>query len=117
MQAINEMQHLGWLAEELTGQGGKPDIEHTEVDLSQETPAMLRADIAAERAVEQVYSSQLQEIEDPGTRDLVDMIRKHEVYHAELFGDLLAEVEASKVAGGQGSGTAGTRSVGAGHGR
>jgi len=100
MQAINEMQHLGWLAEELSGLGGQPEIEHTEIDLSQETPAMLRADIAAERAVEQVYSSQLQEIEDPDLRGLVDMIRKHEAYHAEVFTDLLAEVEAEQRQGG-----------------
>jgi len=93
MQAINEMQHLGWLAEELAGMGGKPEIEHTEIDQSQETPAMLRADIAAERAVEAAYSSQIHEIEDPDLRDLVDMIRKHEGYHAEVFEDLLEKVE------------------------
>ncbi|MBU0493311.1 MAG: ferritin-like domain-containing protein [Chloroflexi bacterium] len=93
MQAINEMQHLGWLAEEMAGLGAKPKIEHTAIDRSQDTPAMLRADIAAERAVEAVYSSQMAEIDDPGLRDLVDMIRKHEVYHAELFGDMLKEVE------------------------
>ncbi len=93
MQAINEMQHLGWLAEELAGRGGKPEIEHTEVDRSQETAAMLRADPFAERAVEAAYSSQMREIQDPALRDLVDMIRKHESYHAEVFEDLLTEVE------------------------
>lgn len=93
MQAINEMQHLGWLAEELAGGGGKPDIEHTAIDLSQETPAMLQADIAAEREVAQAYADQIKEVDDPGLRDLLDMIRKHEVYHAEVFEDMLKEVE------------------------
>ena len=47
-QAINEMQHLGWLAEELTESGGVPDIEETGVDQSRDTADMLRADIEIE---------------------------------------------------------------------
>jgi bacterioferritin len=31
-QAINEMQHLGWLSEEMVDGGGTPNIEHTETD-------------------------------------------------------------------------------------
>jgi len=96
MQAINEMQHLGWLAEELAEMGGTPDIEHTEIDRSKETPAMLRADIAAERAVAADYARQMTEIDDPDLKGLLDMIRKHEVYHAEVFEDLLAKVEAEQ---------------------
>ena len=48
-QAINEMQHLGWLAEEMVGGGSSPRIEHTAVDQSTKTADMLRADIEIEK--------------------------------------------------------------------
>ena len=41
-QAINEMQHLGWLSEELVDKQGTPRIEHIEVDHSTKTADMLR---------------------------------------------------------------------------
>lgn len=93
MQAINEMQHLGWLAEELAEMGGHPLIEHTEMTLDGTSEEMLQADIDAERAVTTVYSRQLHEIDDEELHTLVSRIRDHEIYHEEVFSDLLAEVE------------------------
>jgi len=92
-QAINEMQHLGWLAEELTGTGGSPDIEETGVDRSEETADMLRADIAVEREVTEEYTRQIEEVEDPGLKRLLTRIRDHEIYHDQLFTDLLEGLE------------------------
>ena len=91
--AINEMQHLGWLAEELAGQGGTPELEHTELVLTRDPEDGLKADIAAERAVTNDYTSQLNELPDEGTRALVSRIRDHEIYHEAVFTDLLAEHE------------------------
>ncbi len=88
-QAINEMQHLGWLSEEMTGTEGSPDIEATEVDRAEETSEMLRADIAVEREVTKEYTRQIEEIEEPGLKRLLTRIRDHEIYHDELFTDLL----------------------------
>lgn len=96
MQAINEMQHLGWLAEELAEMGGHPDIERTALSLEGDTAQMLQADIEAERAVTTDYTGQLDEIEDEGLRKLVSRIRDHEIYHDELFSDMLAEVQAEE---------------------
>jgi bacterioferritin len=96
MQAINEMQHLGWLAEELAEMGGHPDIERTVLSLEGDTAQMLQADIEAERAVTTVYNRQLDEIEDEELRKLVTRIRDHEIYHDELFSDMLAEVQAEE---------------------
>ena len=92
-QAINEMQHLGWLAEELVGGGGSPRIEYTAVDQSKKTADMLKADIRIENEVAAEYDRAAQEIEDPGLKKLLLRIRDHEVYHAEVFGDLLQEEE------------------------
>jgi rubrerythrin len=96
MQAINEMQHLGWLAEELAEMGGHPDIERTALSLEGDTAQMLQADIEAERAVTTVYNRQLDEIEDEELHKLVTRIRDHEIYHDELFSDILAEVQAEQ---------------------
>jgi bacterioferritin len=54
-QAINEMQHLGWLAEEMVGSGGSPRIEHAKVDRSTRTSDMLQANIKVEKEVTEAY--------------------------------------------------------------
>lgn len=92
-QAINEMQHLGWLAEEMTETGGSPEIEETGVDRSEESADMLRADIAVEREVTKEYTRQIDEVEDPGLKRLLTRIRDHEIYHDQLFTDLLEGLE------------------------
>ena len=88
-QAINEMQHLGWLAEEMVDSGGTPRIEHTEVDRSTRTADMLRADIKIEQEVSSGYDRAATEIKDPDLKKLLTRIRDHERYHADIFSDLL----------------------------
>jgi len=92
-QAINEMQHLGWLSEKMVGKKGTPRIEHTEVDKSAKTADMLRADIKIEKKVAAEYDRAAKEIEEPDLKELLIRIRDHEVYHADLFDDLLKEEE------------------------
>jgi len=92
-QAINEMQHLGWLAEEMVDGRGTPRIDHTEVDQSTKTADMLRADIKVEKEVADGYDRAAKEIEDPDLKKLLLRIRDHEVYHTEVFSDLLKEEE------------------------
>jgi len=92
-QAINEMQHLGWLAEELVGKKGTPRIEHSKVDRSTKTADMLRADIAIEKKVAAKYDRAAKEIKEPDLKELLTRIRDHEIYHADVFGDLLKEEE------------------------
>ncbi len=92
-QAINEMQHLGWLAEEMVDGRGTPRIDHTEVDQSTKTADMLQADIKVEKEVADGYDRAAREIEDPDLKKLLLRIRDHEVYHTEVFSDLLKEEE------------------------
>jgi len=92
-QAVNEMQHLGWLAEEMVDGGGNPRIEHTEIDRSTKTADMLRADIEIEKKVAAEYDRDAREVTDPGLRKLLTRIRDHEVYHTQVFSDLLKEEE------------------------
>jgi bacterioferritin len=92
-QAINEMQHLGWLAEELVGKKGTPRIEHKKVDKSTKTADMLRADIEIEKKVAAEYDRAAKEIKEPDLKELLTRIRDHELYHADIFNDLLKEGE------------------------
>jgi bacterioferritin len=92
-QAINEMQHLGWLAEELVGKEGTPMIEHTKVDRSTRTTDMLRADIKIEKKVAAEYDRAAKETKEPDLKGLLTRIRDHELYHVDVFNDLLKEEE------------------------
>lgn len=88
-QAINEMQHLGWLAEEMVDGGGKPKIEHTEVDQSPKTADMLKADIKIEKEVAAEYDRAAKEVEEADLKKLLLRIRDNERYHIDVFNDLL----------------------------
>ncbi len=88
-QAINEMQHLGWLAEKMVGKEGSPRIEHTKVDKSIKTADMLRADIKIEKKVAAEYDRAAKGIKDPDLKELLVRIRDHELYHVDVFNDLL----------------------------
>ncbi|MFC2051636.1 ferritin-like domain-containing protein [Chloroflexota bacterium] len=92
-QAVNEMQHMGWLAEKIVDIGSKPRIEHTEVDRSTKTSDMLRGDIKIEQEVAAEYDRVAKEVKDPGLKKLLLRLRDHEIYHAEVFSDLLKEEE------------------------
>ena len=90
-QAINEMQHLGWLSEKLVDEKGTPEIEHSKVDQSTRTADMLRADIKIEREVAAEYDRAASESEEPDLKKLFTRLRDHELYHAAVFSDLLKE--------------------------
>jgi bacterioferritin len=92
-QAINEMQHMGWLSEEMASGGGSPKIEHTEVDRSTKTADMLKADIKIEKEVAEQYDRAAKETKDTGLKTLLLRIRDNEKYHLEVFNDLLKNEE------------------------
>jgi len=94
-QAINEMQHLGWLGEKMVDISGSPRIEHTEVDQSRKTTDMLRADIKIEREVAAEYDRATKEVGEVKLKSLLGRIRDQELYHAEVFSDLLREEHTS----------------------
>jgi len=73
--------------------GGNPRIEHIEVDQSTKTADMLRADIKIEQGVAAAYDRAAKEADDPDLKELLLRIRDHEIYHTEVFHDLLKEEE------------------------
>ncbi len=98
-QAINEMQHLGWLAEEVVDGGGNPRIEHTKPDQSTITTDMLNADIKIEKEVAEAYDKAAREVDDAGLKELLVRIRDNEKYHIDVFKDLLEDEEEGKSPG------------------
>jgi bacterioferritin len=92
-QAINEMQHLGWLSEKMVGRGGHPHIEHTKIDRSKKAVKMLDADIKIEKEVAARYDKAAREIDDRKLKKLLTRIRDHELYHVKVFNDLKKTVE------------------------
>ncbi|MBM3148941.1 MAG: ferritin-like domain-containing protein [Chloroflexi bacterium] len=92
-QAINEMQHMGWLAEEMVGSKGTPKMEHADIDKSTRMGDMLRADIKIEKQVAAEYDRAAGETKDAKLKKLLERIRDHEIYHVDVFSDLLKEVE------------------------
>ncbi len=99
-QAINEMQHMGWFAEEAASRGAFPAMEHAPFDRSRDTSRMLEADIAAERAAAKDYNAQIEELKAAGEMELAALItrvRDHEVYHDALFSKMLKEMGGAPV--------------------
>lgn len=93
LQAINEMQHLGWLAEKLAGMGKPIPVEHHPVDLSRDLQQMLKADINLETETADKYESFLARIEDPSVKELLETLKAHELYHEGLFKRLLERIK------------------------
>ena len=87
-QAINEMQHMGWLAEKIVSRGGSPSLEHTKINQSNKSASMLKADIAIEKKVADKYDEAARENKDAGLQKLYRRIRDHELYHMKVFADL-----------------------------
>jgi len=54
---------------------------------------MLRADIKIEQEVANTYDRASKEIEEADFKQLLLRIRNHEIYHTEIFNDLLKEEE------------------------
>jgi bacterioferritin len=92
-QAINEMQHLGWLSEKMVSRGGHPHIEHTRIDRSKKPIDMLDADIRVEKEVAAQYDKAARETDDRKLKVLLTRIRDHEIYHVKVFTDLKKTVE------------------------
>jgi bacterioferritin len=93
-QAIEEMRHLGWLAEEMEGIGARAEMVHAPLELPQEPADMLEIDIATEKRVAAEYREQAQALDDPGMSKLFQRIAREEDRHIVIFTELLEEAEA-----------------------
>lgn len=89
MQAINEMQHMGWFGEELVGAGSAMPLDHHPLTLPQTPVAMLEADIQLEHDTAAMYGQFITQMVDPGAKGVIGDAKDQELYHASLFTRLM----------------------------
>ncbi len=89
MQAINEMQHMGWLSEELASLGSDIPLTPHPVRITETPQAMLEANIALEQDTAATYARHNQSGVSPKIQELLNRIHQQETYHASLFTRLL----------------------------
>jgi len=93
MQAINEMQHMGWFGEELVEGGEEMPLTHHPLALPTDPQAMLEADIKLENETAAMYGQFIEKMVDPGAKGVIDDARGQELYHENLFGRLLKRLK------------------------
>lgn len=92
LQAINEMQHLGWLGEELAGHGIELPWNPHPVEVPTDAASMLESDIRLEQGTSEMYGKFLTQMTDPQLKGVVADARGQELYHESLFTRLLKRV-------------------------
>jgi len=89
LQAINEMQHLGWLGEELAGHGIELPWTPHPVEVPPDAASMLESDIRLEQGTSAMYGQFLTQMTDPKLKGVVEDAHGQELYHESLFNRLL----------------------------
>ena len=100
--ALEEQQHVDWVAERINQLGGAPNFNpeglakrsHSEYVEGADLQSMIREDLVAERIAIESYSEIVRWLgnDDPTTRKLVEDILKKEEEHADDMANLLARV-------------------------
>ncbi len=93
LQAINEMQHMGWLAEGLVERGREMPLEPHAVERGRHPADMLHGGVALERGTTDRYDEFIQRLPGSDLVELLERIREHEIYHEDLFRRLLGRLE------------------------
>lgn len=93
-QAVDEMRHLDWLAEELEEHGYSGRFEHAPIDTSRDMSAMARSDLAGETDAASFYSGVIGTAAPAsGLRALITLIRTHEDIHAAQLRERLEQLK------------------------
>lgn len=91
-QAIEEMRHLGWLAEGMESLGTRAEMTHTPLELPEDTADMLLVDIAIEEQVARAYRDQASRVDKVEFAQLFNRIAGEEDHHVYIFNELLDTV-------------------------
>lgn len=84
--SVDEMRHMWWLADLIVKRGGKPNMEHKELDFGGEDPkAQLERQIALETEGIERYKQQIAVIEDPEVVGVLKHILDEEKRHRKEF--------------------------------
>ena len=80
--AVDEMRHMWWLADLITKRGGKPVMQHKELDFrAEDTADMLQMQIALETEGIEKYKAQIDILDDPEVVGVLKHILDKEKRH------------------------------------
>ena len=84
--AIDEMRHMNWLADLIVKKGGKPSMEHKELDFGgNDLKSQLERQIALEAESIERYKQQIDAINDAEVRGILKHILDEEKRHRKEF--------------------------------
>jgi bacterioferritin len=88
--SVDEMRHMWWLADLITKRGGKPTMEHKELDFGGESlEEMLERQIQLESEGIDIYTQQIEIIDDEEVVGVLKHIRDEERRHRKEFRERL----------------------------
>jgi bacterioferritin len=91
--AVDEMRHMWWLADLITKRGGKPAIEHKELDFGgDDLKRMPGNQISLETDGIEKYNKQIETIKDPEVVGVLKHILDEEKRHRKEFRIRLEEI-------------------------
>ena len=91
--AVEEMLHMGWLAEKMESLGGRVEMVHDPLELPADTSDMLKVDIAVEERVASEYRRQARAADDARVSQLLNRLAGEEDHHIYIFSGLLDAVQ------------------------
>lgn len=84
--AVDEMRHMWWLADLIVKRGGKPTMEHKELDFGGDgIKSQLERQIAIESEGIEIYSEQIESVDDSEVVGVLKHILDEEKRHRKEF--------------------------------
>ena len=84
--AMDEMRHMNWLADLIVKRGGKPGMEHKELDFGgDDLYGQLKKQIALETETIEIYKHQIESIDDQEVIGVLKHILDEEKRHRKEF--------------------------------
>jgi len=84
--AVDEMRHMNWLADLIVKRGGKPSMEHKELDFGgDELKSQLEHQLAHETEAIEMYKRQIELIDDAEITGVLKHILDEEKRHRKEF--------------------------------
>lgn len=92
--SVDEMRHMWWLADLITKRGGKPTMEHKELDFGgEDLKSMLQRQIDLESEGIEIYSHQINIIPDEEVVGVLKHILDEEKRHRKEFRERLENLD------------------------
>lgn len=84
--AVDEMRHMNWLADLIVKRGGKPSMEHKELDFGgDDLKSQLEHQVAHETEAIEMYKRQIELIDDAEITGVLKHILDEEKRHRKEF--------------------------------